>query len=75
MEDKLNKKQRDWIKANQGILRDIFEIRKEEVKSLVMMEEDDKRREVLREMYWEYEHIWLPLLFSEEKKPRRDDGI
>ncbi len=74
MEDKLNKKQKDWIKANRSILKTILELRKEQVKDLVMMEESDGRREVLRELYWEYEHFWLPLL-SEDTKPKREEFI
>lgn len=74
MEDKLNKKHKDFIKANKHILKEILEIQKENIKNQVMAEESDNRREVLRELYWQYEHVWLPLT-RETRKPKPDSFV
>lgn len=64
----ISKKQKDWIKVNQGTLKELINIRKEQIKNEVMITGNEDRRKVLIEMFWDYEHIWLPLLEKRDQK-------
>lgn len=73
---KLNSQQEQFIKNNKEILSELFLARKEELKDMMVEENDEKERSKIRELILEFQRWLIDIgIASGETKMKRDNFI
>lgn len=70
----LSKDEQVFIKGNRKILNDIFSKRIDELKENMILEEDEKKRDKIRNLIIEFKYWLMDIrIFSDEKEVKKDN--